>query len=138
MKVNLKANYPDVGLLIIRVGLGIMSIYHGWPKITGGPEQWENIGQAMGVFGIHFLPAFWGFMAALSEAGGGFLLILGIFFRPACIFLFITMVVAASMHLNQADELLKGLSQASHAIKAAVVYLGLMLSGPGGIRFSSK
>ena len=126
--------YADIGLLVIRVGIGVMFIFHGFPKITGGTEQWTELGKAMGTFGITFLPAFWGFMAAFSEFFGGVFLVLGILFQPACILLLITMTVAASMHLSQGQ----GLSQASHAIEAGVVFLGLLLTGPGNIRFSSK
>jgi putative oxidoreductase len=29
--------YKNFGLLVIRVGLGILFIYHGLPKLLGGP-----------------------------------------------------------------------------------------------------
>ncbi|WP_369811116.1 DoxX family membrane protein [Hymenobacter mellowenesis] len=33
--------YPahDFGLLIIRVGIGLMFMLHGYPKLTGGPAM---------------------------------------------------------------------------------------------------
>ncbi len=47
-------NY-DLGLLILRIGFGInMALFHGWAKISGGPERWEGIGGSMANLGITF------------------------------------------------------------------------------------
>jgi putative oxidoreductase len=119
--------YRDLGLLLLRVGIGIMFMYHGFPKITAGQELWTNLGGVLSDMGIGFAPTFFGFMAALSEFGGGLLLVLGLFTRPASIFLSITMVVAALMHLLGGDPF----GDASHAIESAVVFISLFLIGPG-------
>jgi putative oxidoreductase len=119
--------YRDTGLLILRVGIGIMFMYHGFPKLTAGPELWTNLGGALSNLGIGFAPTFFGFMAALSEFAGGLLLLLGLFTRPACFFLFITMVVAALMHLTGGDSF----GEASHAIEAAILFVSLIFIGPG-------
>lgn len=120
----------DLGLLLLRVGIGAMFMAHGWPKMIGGPAKWESIGSATQVFGLAFAPLFWGFMAALAELGGGLLLALGIAFRPACALLLCTMVVASAKHLSQGD----GFGKASHAIEAAILFLSLLLIGPGAYR----
>jgi len=119
--------YREPGLLIMRVGLGIMFIVHGWPKLIGGPELWTGLGGAMANLGITFAPAFWGLMAGVAEFGGGICLILGLAFRPACILLAFTMGVAATHHLANGD----GIGRASHAIEACVVFASLILIGPG-------
>lgn len=119
--------YKNTGLLIIRIGLGIMFIYHGYPKLLGGPEQWAGIGSAMKNIGITFFPVIWGFMAAITETFGGFLLIIGFAFRPACLVLAFTMLIASLNHLNSGD----GLMVASHAIEMGIVFLGLTFLGPG-------
>ena len=120
----------NTGLLIMRVGLGIMFLYHGYPKLLGGPEKWEQIGSATKYAGIHFAPTFWGFVAACTETFGGFLLVIGLAFRPVCLLLVIDLTVAALMHLHTGG----GLDQAAHAIEDAVVFAGLLFVGPG--RFS--
>lgn len=117
----------DYGLLIIRVGLGVMFMLHGFPKISGGPELWEKVGGAMGNIGIHFAPVFWGFMAAMAEFGGGLCLILGFLFRPALAMMLFTMFIAAFMHYTNGD----GFSGYSHALENAIVLLGLFFAGPG-------
>ena len=48
-------NYKNFGLLIIRVGLGIMFIYHGFPKLQGGVKTWEMLGHATGICRYSFL-----------------------------------------------------------------------------------
>jgi putative oxidoreductase len=126
--------HRDIGLLILRIGFGCLFLFHGLPKLFGGPETWEKVGMAMGTLGITFLPAFWGFMAAISESLGGICLILGFFLRPACILLTITMLVAASGHLSRGE----GLGGAAHAIKAGIVFLSLILIGPGKYSLDEK
>jgi putative oxidoreductase len=120
----------DLGLLVLRVGIGVMFMAHGWPKMAGGPEKWAALGSAMDTLGIGFAPAFWGFMAALAEFGGGFLLVLGVAFRPACALLLCTMIVASAKHLAAGD----GFGKSSHAIEAGILFLSLLLIGPGAYR----
>ena len=119
--------YRDFGLLVIRVGLGAMFIFHGYPKMMGGPAGWAEIGASTKVVGINFAPVFWGLMAALSEALGGFLILVGLIFRPACLLLLITLAIAAITHFVKGD----GLSGASHAVEAAIMFTGLFIIGPG-------
>jgi putative oxidoreductase len=121
--------YRDQGLLLLRIGLGCMFIYHGAPKMFAGPELWLKLGMAMGFLGIHFLPTFWGFMAAFAEFFGGIFLIGGLLFRPICLMLLIDMLVATSMHFGSHQ----GLSVASHAIEDGIVFLSLLFIGPGAL-----
>jgi putative oxidoreductase len=125
-------HYPHfhLGLLLLRIGLGITFICHGFPKLTGGPEGWINLGGAMENWGISFVPVFWGFMGAISEFGGGLLLLLGLFFRPVCILLVLTMATATTVHLKNADPF----STLSHALEMGIVFFSLFFIGPG--RFS--
>lgn len=124
------AKYKDFGLLIIRLGLGIMFIWHGYPKLVGGPKMWGQMGAATGYLGIHFLPVVWGLLAALTETVGGVLLILGLAFRPVCLLLVLNLCVAIAFHLHQTGEM-GGLGGASHAIEDAVMFAGLFFVGPG-------
>lgn len=132
--------YRDLGLLIIRLGIGIsMLAFHGWGKITAGPERWTKLGGEMAHFGIRFLPTFWGLMAALAESLGSVLLILGLLFRPAAGVLALTMLVAVVRHLNlPADAAGAGWSGASHALELLAVYLGFVLIGPGKYALGPK
>ncbi|HXB33304.1 MAG TPA: DoxX family protein [Puia sp.] len=121
-------NHKNFGLLLIRAGLGILFIYHGLPKLIGGPSKWEHLGTAAGSVGIHFLPTFWGLVCALTETLGGVLVIVGLAFRPACILLVLDLIVAAifTYHVSGGNFL-----DATHAIEDAVVFAGLVFVGPG-------
>ena len=123
---NTLEKYRDVGLLIVRLGFGLgFLFYHGWGKLIGGPERWAQVGGAMGNLGIGFGHTFFGFMAAFSESIGGLLIARGLFFRPACALLFITMFVATVNHYAT------GSGTPGHSAKNAMLFLGLLLIGPG-------
>ena len=117
----------DLGLLVLRVGIGIVFIFHGYPKLMGGVETWTQIGSAMSMIGINFTPAFWGFMAAFAEAVGGVLIIFGLMHRPIALMLVFTMIVALLMHVTAGD--LFGIY--SNALKALIVFVALLITGPG-------
>ncbi|RYU89248.1 DoxX family protein [Mucilaginibacter terrigena] len=91
----------NIGLLVLRIGIGSMFILHGWPKLQGGIAGWERLGNNMQYIGISFLPAFWGFMAMAAELVGGICLVLGVGVRVASALMLFTMFVAAAGNLSQ-------------------------------------
>lgn len=119
--------FRDIGLLVIRMGMGGMFMAHGWPKLAGGQKTWEKLGHATAALGVDVAPVAMGFMAAISEFFGGLLIALGVLFRPALALLIATMTVAAAMHLENGDSFVKW----SHSVEAGIVFIGLMLTGPG-------
>ncbi len=127
-------DYLNVGLLILRMGLGIMFIFHGYPKMFGGPEMWTEVGSAMQYLGIDFAPMFFGFMAGVTEFFGGIFLLLGVFFTPSVVALFLVMIIATAKHIGAADDF----TQYSHSIELAIVFLSLSLIGPGAFSLDSK
>ncbi|TSD64663.1 DoxX family protein [Inquilinus sp. KBS0705] len=127
-------NYRNTGLLIIRVGLGAMMVYHGYPKLLGGPEGWAGLGTSTKYVGITFLPVVWGFLAAVVETLGGFLFLIGLAFRPVCLLLLINLIVAAATHFGKGD----GLQGAAHAVELAFVFAGLLFVGPGKYSVDKK
>ncbi|MDX2081605.1 MAG: DoxX family protein [Terrimicrobiaceae bacterium] len=86
--------HREIGLLLLRASVGVIMMLHGWPKLAGGEAIWVKVGAAMQYLGIGFWPAFWGFLAAVAETLGGFLLVIGFLTRPAALALTGTMVVA--------------------------------------------
>jgi putative oxidoreductase len=127
IRAMLKKYSTDYGLLIIRAGIGIMFMLHGYPKMVGGMEKWTKLGGAMKNIGIEFMPAFWGFMGAFAELGGGFCLVLGFLFRPALAMLIFTMFIAFMVHFTNGD----GFGGYAHALESAIVFTGLFIAGPG-------
>ena len=117
----------DLGLLVLRIGIGIVFMHHGYPKLQGGPEVWNGVGGALMTIGISRYLTFFGFMAAVSEFGGGLLLALGLFVRPASLFMCITMVMATTMHIRSGDSF----QVYSHPLKCAILFFSLVLIGAG-------
>ncbi|HSY54786.1 MAG TPA: DoxX family protein [Opitutaceae bacterium] len=126
--------YADCGLLIIRLGLGAMFlIYHGWPKLIGGPDEWRNVGRAVGYLGLRNGYTAWGFVAALAECGGGLCLMLGFAARPVALALAIEMGVATIWRYYPFHT--TGI--AAHPFELAIVFLGLCITGPGKLSLDS-
>jgi len=119
--------HRELGILMLRVGIGLMFMFHGWPKISGGAETWLKLGMAMKVLGIGFMPVFWGFMSASTEFLGGLLLAIGLLTRPVAMALVFNMVVAVLLKFNTGA----GLGGASQAIEVGIVFLSLVFIGPG-------
>lgn len=125
--------YRDAGLFVLRVGVGMCFIKHGWSKISN-PDLWEGIGGAVGALGFTVPPVIakgLGFLAAISEFGGGICLVLGFMFRLACIFMACTMAVALATHLKKGDSF--GIY--SHALESLILFFSLIFIGPGKIGF---
>jgi putative oxidoreductase len=125
---NFLNKYSDAGILFLRIGIGFAFIFvHGWGKIMGGPELWGKIGGSMANMGITFAPVFWGFMASLSEFGGGILILLGLFTRPASAFMAFTMLTAFMMHTSKLDPW----SKAIYPMEMFAVFMALLFIGAG-------
>ena len=120
--------HKDLGLLLIRLGLGITFVtVHGWPKLFGGPNVWARYGNAMGNLGIDFYPEFWGFMAGFTEFAGGLLLIFGLFVRPASAFISFVLIVAITQHFVRLDPW----NRVIYPIEMLSVFLAFVFIGAG-------
>jgi putative oxidoreductase len=76
-----------VGLLLLRAVLGIIFIWHGYPKLT-------HPNAVHGFFVQHGLPGYFVTIGGVLEVFGGGLLILGFLTRIAALLLAMEMVVA--------------------------------------------
>lgn len=120
-------NGKDFGLLVLRVGIGLIFIKHGYPKLMGGQEKWLFLGNQMAYLGITFAPTFWGFIAAVAECIGGGMLVLGLGTRLAAFLMADTMIVALIMHTNLGDAF----GVYAHPLSMLVVFMSLLISGAG-------
>jgi len=134
MALGINIRSKNLGLLILRLGIGIMLILHGFPKIQGGPSMWQHLGRMMNVFGIDFALKFWGFIIAFSEFFGGICIILGLFFRLFCVLLSLVMVTAIFVLLDNGKSIL----EASEAIQMAIVFFSLLIIGPGRFSYTRR
>jgi putative oxidoreductase len=119
--------FTDFGILFLRLSLGAMMAWHGFPKFIGGVPLWTELGGSMAFMGVTIYPVFWGFCAAVAEFFGGIALFFGLFTRIVALLLAFTMIVAAVMHFSMGE----GLQGASHAVELASVFIAMIFIGPG-------
>lgn len=114
----------DIGLLVLRVGVAILLITHGYGKLFGhapGMEMFTGMVTGMGFP----LPAVFAYLAALSEFVGGIALLLGVFTCAAgalnAVTMFVAFAFAHKFNLNAGG--------AAFALLASTIALALL--GPG-------
>jgi putative oxidoreductase len=86
--MNFLKRWEPVALLLLRLGLATVFIYHGYPKLFGGTERFVESFQAIG------LPAYVVYIAGVIELFGGIALALGLFTPIAGLLLVLDMAAA--------------------------------------------
>src|SRR5690606_3878231 len=120
----------DVGLLLVRLAVGIVFVFHGSQKLFGAFDGPGISGFADGLekMGIP-APMLGAILAACAEFFGGLALLTGIGVRIAAIPLIVTMAVAVFKVHWGSFSLQKG--GIEYAMTLGLVVLGLALTGPG-------
>jgi len=114
-----------LGLLALRVVLGVIMVAHGYPKVFGGLSKHAAMVHSLGV------PGWLGYVSAFAEFGGGLLLILGLFTRFAAFAVCINMLVAVfKVHLKNG---LTGQGGYEFSLSLATVAFALIFFGAGPI-----
>jgi len=119
----------DLGILVLRLGLGIMFTGHGAQKAFGLFSGPGIAGFSKMLSGLGFAPAvFWAYLAAYVELIAGAFLIFGICVRSSAILLLILISVAAiKVHLAKGFFLSAGGFEYTFIIAAiciALIFLG--------------
>jgi putative oxidoreductase len=81
----------DLGKLILRVTLGVLLLFHGIAKITGG------VAEIAKMVAQHGLPEAVAYLVYVGEVVAPVLLIIGLWTRPAALLVAINMVVAVAL-----------------------------------------
>lgn len=129
MDAKQKKTMASVGLLLIRVFVGLGLAAHGYQKFFGehGVAGFADFLAKLGVPS----PQLAAYVSATTELAGGVLVALGLLTRPVAAIVAINMFVAAFTAHRGAYFLPNGME---YALNLAIVFLGLALTGPG--RFS--
>jgi putative oxidoreductase len=125
--MDIKLLFFNLGMFIIRLGVGIIFIKSGIGKLFAGKDTLISIGKNMELIGIHAYPLFWGMCAMFSELIGGPLLVIGCLVRPAALVLSFTMFIAILHHFHAGDDLQSILYPLSYFL----ICLGILFAGPG-------
>jgi putative oxidoreductase len=127
--------HPDMGLLIIRTGVGIVLAIAGYNKFMGGEMVLHEVGANIKYIGLdvgtqNISTMFFGVLAAGVELAGGLFLVAGIMYRTSAAMLFLTMLVAT---LTMLDASSGDLTEFGYPMVMALVLLGLLFTGSGRI-----
>jgi len=128
----------DLGILVLRLALGIMFVAHGLQMVFGlfGGPGVKGFSQMLS--GLGFAPAmFWSYIASYTVLLGGLLVIIGVQTRLAAILLLIFILTAGiKVHLNKGFFLSNGGFEYTFVI--AAICLALILLGPGKFSVFNK
>ena len=123
----------DIGLLVLRLALGTTLAAHGVQKLFGWFGGPGLQGTAKGMESLGFVPgARAALFAGLAEAGGGFLLAVGLFTPAAsAAFLGVMLVAVVSVHLSKGFFAQNGGYE--YNLVLALGALSLAFTGPGSL-----
>ncbi|MGB7023490.1 MAG: DoxX family protein [Candidatus Acidiferrales bacterium] len=117
-----------LALLFLRLGLGIIFIYHGFPKL------FTHTHQALQQFPHMGFPPYFAYISGIVEFFGGVLLIVGLFTRIAALLLAGEMAIAiVRVHLPQGGPM--AVSNYQFPLAVAVAAFTLVAVGAGAISF---
>jgi putative oxidoreductase len=124
--------WPDLALLVGRLFVGVCFVVHGLGKLgLVGSGSMQGFVEFLKSQGMPLAPL-QARVAMLSEIGGGSLLSLGLFTRPACLLLIVTMVVAARVgHKGSGYLITNDPPGAEYTINLAAFCFVILLLGPG-------
>jgi putative oxidoreductase len=119
----------DLGKLILRVSLGVLMLFHGYAKLTGGVAGIEEMLAGEG------LPEWIAWGVYIGEVLAPLLLILGLWTRIAAVIFAFNMGVAVA--LAHANEFLQLGEHGAWALELQALYffgsVAVVLLGPGRI-----
>lgn len=125
----------DEGLLVIRLMLAVVFVFHGAQKLFGafGGPGLEGFAGYLGSLGVP-LPGPSAFLAGAAELFGGLALATGVGLRLLALPLAFTMLVAATTAHSGFDATQGG---GEYALTLGAVVIGLALTGPGKYSLSA-
>lgn len=118
----------SIALLLLRLTVGAAFVLHGWGKIQN-PFNWMGTQSS--------IPAFFQFLAAISEFGGGIAWILGLLAPVASLGIGCTMSVAVFMHsMVMKDPFVSPTGGSSYELASAYFCVAVLILAMGPGKFS--
>jgi len=110
-----RSTYEDAGKLLLRVAVGLLILFHGVAKVTGG------IGFLTSSLAKAGVPEGVGYLVYVGEVVAPLFVILGAWTRPAALVIAINMIVAVGMaHMNDLFLIAK---TGGYALELQAMYL---------------
>ncbi len=117
------APLSDIVLLVVRIIMGIVMIYYGYPKITNlrsNAEDFVKMGFKPGIF--------WGTIVAFVEFFGGIAVIIGMYMWLAVALFGFQMIMGTIWKITKTE---KPFTDWSYDLLLLAIALMLLITGPG-------
>lgn len=124
--MNFLNRLQPLGLLVLRLVLGIIMIAHGWQKIA---DHLHGITGMMHQIGF---PPFMAYLVVATEFGGGILILIGFLTRFAALATFVEMLVAI-LKVHLPHGLFASNGGFEFPMACAAIAFALIFSGAGPI-----
>jgi putative oxidoreductase len=124
--LNFLNRLQPLGLLVLRLALGVIMTAHGWQKIA---DHMHGITGMMHQLG---LPPFMAYLVVAAEFGGGILIVIGFLTRLAALAIFIDMLVAI-LKVHLPHGLFTSNGGFEFPLACAAIAFALIFSGAGPI-----
>ncbi len=123
------SSLQSLGLLVLRLALALIFIYHGYPKLVRADADMHAF------FVQHGLPSYFVSVSGVLECFGSLLLFLGLFTRPVAFMLAVEMAVAIwKVHSSAGGLVVSGYE---FPLIVATACFALATTGAGAISFDS-
>ncbi|EDY82044.1 DoxX subfamily, putative [Verrucomicrobiia bacterium DG1235] len=129
------SKFDFFGVLLLRIGVGALLAFHGYPILTGGGDVWIEVGQGAEIASLNaslFKAA--GLASGIIQFIGGILLVIGLFTRASSLFLTIVVSFALANHIAAGSFQLSFLAH----LQITLALLGLVFIGPGRLSLDRK
>ena len=124
--MNFLNRLQPLGLLVLRLALGIIMIAHGWQKIADHMHMITGMMHQMG------LPAFMAYLVVTAEFGGGILIVVGFLTRLAALAILVDMLVAI-LKVHLPHGMFSSNGGFEFPLACAAIAFSLIWSGAGPI-----
>ncbi len=129
------SKFDFFGVLLLRIGVGALLAFHGYPILTGGGTVWADVGEGAAIASLP--PAFFeyaGLASGIVQFIGGILLIIGLFTRGTALLLTVIVGFALANHIAASSFQLSFLAH----LEMTLALLGLVFIGPGRLSLDRK
>ncbi len=127
--------YRDLGVLVLRLVVGYIFIYHGWPKLFGGKLAGMDINLKgfagwLGSMGLP-IPLVLAVIVSVVEVFGGLALVLGVGVQLAAGLLLVVMAVASVLKKTKMGKQFAGDGGYEFDLVLLAASVFLLLNGAG-------
>ncbi|MDQ8198546.1 DoxX family protein [Pelagicoccus enzymogenes] len=129
------SKFDFFGVLLLRIGVGAVLAFHGYPILTGGGSVWTDVGKGAAIASLPpSLFEYAGLASGILQFIGGILLIIGMFTRGTALLLSIVVGFAIANLIAAGSFQLSFLAH----LQMILALLGLVFIGPGRLSLDRK